>query len=90
MREQKKIKYHEIISLDFNVEKCHDNVYFKEFGYGYEIITKHLTKFIYLDWAKETQFCKLVRIDSDFNIKKEVPVYSLDQLNEIIDFFTDK
>jgi len=84
---QEKIKYREIMDLGFEEEVDSDNVYFDEFGYDYCIITKNLTKKIYLDWKKETQLCKLVRTDKTHNIKAEMPIKNIEHLKEIIDFF---
>ena len=90
--EQEKIKYSEVIDLGFTEDVQSDKVYFNEYGFDYCIITKELTKKIYLDWAKETQLCKLVRIDSPkhCNIKAELPIRNLDHLKEIINFFSDE
>jgi len=88
---QEKIKYFEVMDLGFNEAIQTDSVYFKEFGFQYAIISKELTPTISLDWEKETQLCRLIRIDNPTNghIKKQVPVNSLTELKEIIDFFTD-
>ena len=89
--EQEKIKYSEVIALGFTEDMQHDAVYEAEHGYSYCIITKELTKKIYLDWAKETQLCKLIRIDSskNCNIKAELPIKNLEHLKEMINFFSD-
>jgi len=87
----KKIKYSDVMSLGFKEQENADESYFNEYGYPYCIITKDLTKKIYLDWAKETQLCELVRMDSPktCNIKKRVQIKSLKQLKEIVEFFKD-
>ena len=89
---QEKINYSEIISLGFTEEETIDNIYFKEHGFDYVIINKYLTKNIYLDWAKETKLCKMVRIDSPktCNIKAEMPIINLAHLKELINFFSNK
>lgn len=89
---QEKIKYSQIMSLGFTEEEVYDKVYFQEYGFPYCIITKKLTKKIYLDWAKETQFAQLVRMkdDKECDIVKRMPIKNLEHLKEIIDFFTDK
>jgi len=89
---QQKIKYSEIMSLGFKEEETSDKIYFKEFGFPYCIITLKLTKKIYLDWAKETQLCQMVRIKDTKNcdILKRMPIKDLQHLKEIIDFFSDK
>lgn len=89
---QEKIKYREIIALGFREDVQNDQVYFEEYGFDYCIITKELTKKIYLEWAKETQLCKMVRIDNPkhCNIKAELPIRNLEHLKEIIKFFSDE
>jgi hypothetical protein len=84
----KEIKYGDIIDLGFEVEECNDPVYFKNHGFQYCIITKKLTKRIYIDWAKETKLCEMIRVDSEDNIKAKHPIKSLAELKYIIDFFT--
>lgn len=86
---QEKIKYRDIIGLGFTEEMQNDTVYKSIYGYPYTIITKDLTQNIYLDWAKETQLCKLVRIDNpeDCNVMAEMPIRNLKHLEEIIWFF---
>jgi len=88
---QEKIKYCEVIALGFTEEVQSDRVYYNQYGFDYCIITKELTKKIYLDWAKETQLCKMVRIDGPKhgNIKAKLPIRNLEHLKEIINFFSD-
>ena len=87
---QEQIDYNEIIKLGFNVDVQDDKVYFNRYGYDYCIITKDLTKKIYIDWEKETRLCTLTRINSPKNgsIEAEFPVQNLQHLKEIINFFT--
>ena len=90
--EQEKINYDEIMALDFKEEIQNDKIYFAKNGYDYTIITKKLTKKIYLDWDKETKLCELIRIDSPkkCNIKSKMPIMNLNHLKEIINFFNDE
>jgi hypothetical protein len=92
IHEQQKIKYKDIMDLGFSEEVCHDGVYLNEHGFDYCIITKYLTKKIYLDWAKETKLVELVRVDCprENNIVAKMPVTSLEQLKQLIKFFTDE
>lgn len=89
--EQEKIKYSEVIALGFTEDVQIDEVYYNQYGFDYCIITKELTKKIHIDWEKETQLCKMIRIDSPKrgNIKAELPIRNLDHLKEIINFFSD-
>lgn len=87
---QEKIQYHEIMNLKFKEEFASDSVYFNEYGFEYCIITKALTKKIYIQWAKETQLCDMVRIDKDGNVKSKMQIKDFTHLKEIIDFFSDE
>ena len=91
--DNKKIKYRDIMNLGFTEQICTDQVYFDQFGFDYCHITKDLTKKIYLDWEKETQLCKMVRVDTqkdDGVIKKQMAIRNIDHLREIVDFFSDE
>ena len=89
---QEKIKYKDIIDLGFEEVECSDSVYEAVYGYPYCLITKHLTKKIYLDWEKDTRRCKMIRIDSakTGNIMAETPIMNLEQVKTLIDFFSDE
>ena len=69
-----------------------DNVYVKQHGFEYTIITKQLTKKIHLRWEKSSRLCYIVRIGSvkEGDIKARHLVKGKEHLDEIIDFFTDK
>jgi hypothetical protein len=87
---QEKIKYSDIMNLGFKEVQCNDSVYEKEHGFPYCIITKKLTKVIYLDWQKDTKLCMMVRL---YNVKTgdiaaQLPIENLAHLNVVIDFFT--
>jgi len=90
--EQEKIRYSDVMDLGFKEEIGNDSTYFKKYGFDYAIITKYLTKKIYLDWAKETQLCEMVRIDSpkNCNIKAKLPIRNLEHLKEVVNFFSDE
>lgn len=89
---QEEINYSDIMSLGFTEQKCYDSVYYKQYGFDYCIIQKELTKEIYIEWQKSTRLCHIARInntdESDIMAKK--PIKDLEQLKDIIDFFTDK
>ena len=88
---QEKINYKTIIDLGFNEEFTSDKAYEDHHGFPYSIITKNLTKKIYLTWEKDTQLCKLVRIDSQKkgNILGEIPITNLCQVKTLVDFFSN-
>ena len=89
---QKQINYDEIIALGFNEEIAYDSCYEAEHGYAYCIITKNLTKKIYLEWQKDTKLCKMVRLSKPKtgDIGAELPIKNLDHLKEMINFFSDE
>ncbi|MEK0369717.1 MAG: hypothetical protein QQN55_00980 [Nitrosopumilus sp.] len=90
--QQEKINYDEIMSLGFAEEITEDSSYYTEHGFNYAIITKNLTKKIYLYWTKETKLCEMVRIDSPktCNIKSRMPIINLKHLKDLINFYSDK
>lgn len=89
---QEKIVYSEIMLLGFTETRQVDAAYYKQYGFDYCIVEKKLTENIYLDWAKETQLCKMVRIDNpvDCNIIKKILIRDLKHLKEIVEFFSDE
>lgn len=83
------IAYGDIMDLGFEEEFIDDEIFFDQYGYRYSIVSKKLTKKLELDWDKQTRICKLLRMDSESNIRKSIKIKNLDDLKEIIDFFTD-
>ena len=93
MKETKRqIPYDKIIALGFTEEVHDDTVYEAEHGYKYCIITKQLTKKLYLDWQKDTKLCKLVRLSKPKtgDIGAELEIEGLHHLEMIINFFSDE
>lgn len=85
---QQEIDYKDIIRLGFTEnEDTNDKVYFNKYGFEYVIITKQLTKDIYIDWPKETRLCEMVRTDSEGYIESTMPIRDLEHLEVLIDFF---
>ena len=87
---QDKIDYRTVINLGFNREDQTDNVFFKQYGFNWFIVTKKLTKKIYLDWDCTTRTVTLKRIDKDHNIIGSLDIESSQELEDIINFFKDK
>ena len=90
--EQEKIDYDKIMALGFTEEIGSDDVYYRQNGYEYAIVSKELTKTISLYWEKETKLCKLIRIDipKTGNIKAELPIMNLQHLKDLINFFSNE
>jgi len=89
---QEKINYREIINLGFTEEIVRDGVYFNQHGFDYAIIEKQLTPHIAINWAKETQLCEMYRVSrkSEGDIVARMNINTLEELKEIIKFFTTK
>jgi len=89
---QEKINYREIINLGFTEEIVRDGVYFNRYGFDYAIIEKQLTPHIAINWAKETQLCEMYRVSrkSEGDIVARMNINTLEELKEIIKFFTTK
>lgn len=86
------ISYKTILDLGFHIDETPtDIVYFEEYGYPYKIITKKLTKTIYLKWHQESRTCTLYRINSPKkgDILATMPVRDFDHLQDILAFFTN-
>ena len=85
---RQRINYADVVELGFNIQRGSDKVYFDEYGFEYEIITKNLSKRIYIDWDKVDGKAKLVSLAKDkYSIISERPVNNLIHLKEVIDFF---
>lgn len=86
------IDYADIMALGFSEEVSHNKVYFNQYGYDFVITTLYLTPKIYIDWAKETRLCKMVRLKKKTggDIENEMPIQDLRQLKDIIHFFKEK
>ena len=87
---QNKIDYKTVIDLGFEREDIKDNVFFKQYGFNWFIVTKKLTKKIYLDWDCTTRTVTLKRIHEDHNIIGSLNIESSQELEDIIKFFTNK
>ena len=85
---QQEIDYKDIVRLGFTENKDPDDkVYFNKYGFEYVIITKQLTKNIYLDWPKQTRICEMVRTDSEGYIESRMPIRDAEHLEVLINFF---
>ena len=88
---QNKIDYKTVIDLGFEREDQTDSVFYNEHGFNWFIVTKKLlSKKIKLDWDCNTRTVTLKRIDKNHNIVGSLDIESLEELKNIIDFFTNK
>jgi hypothetical protein len=79
--------YDKIMALGFKEEIAEDKVYERKFGYSYSIITKKLTKDIYLEYQKDTRDCKMVRVDKKGNIKAVLTLDSIKEVEILVAFY---
>ena len=87
--EQSKVDYKDVIARGFKRSDESDGVFFDQNGYNWFIVTKDLTKRIFIDWDCETHFLTLIRADKDGNIKGRIFLTGeLEELDRIIRFFT--
>ena len=87
---QEKIDYKIVIDLGFEREDQTDSIFYDQYGFNWFIVTKKLTKRTYLDWDCNTRIVTLKRIDKNHNIVGSLDIESLEELKNIIDFFTNK
>lgn len=89
---QEQINYSDIIELGFDEEVSDDKVYYNQFGYEYVIITKYLTRKIYLEWSKDERVVQMYRINNkrEMEVMATMQIRDLDHLKSIIDFYTKK
>jgi len=83
---QKKINYADIIALGFKEELTYDSVFEKIHGYPFVIISKKLTKNVYLEWRQDTRKCNGFAIDNKRkgNILYEFKVKNLKHLKKLL------
>ena len=81
------INYSDVIKLGFKRQDVNDNVFFRQFGYGYFIVTLKISNYIYFDWDCNDRTVKLIRVDNQQNIKGTIEVENLKHLVKLLDFF---
>jgi hypothetical protein len=85
------ILYHEVIDLGFKREDQSDNIFFKENGYEWFLVTKKLSKGLYLDWDCETHRVELIRwVPKDGDILNRRTLVTVEEIKDCIEFFTTK
>lgn len=84
---ENKIKYGDIMQLGFKEKLQNDSIYEYEFGFTYAIIQFKLKNKCILDYAKETQRCRLIKIDKDHNILESKENLELKEVQFLIKFF---
>lgn len=89
--EQKEIWYKDIVAAGFTFEEASCPTFEAQYGYPWCIVTKNLTKRVYLDWSQETRLVELIRINNnkDCDIKARMPIRDLAHMQELIAFFCD-
>ena len=87
---ENRIWYKDIKRLGFKEDPQTDDVYKDKYGYGYRIVTKQLTRTIYLDWERETGKCYLVRLKKGGkgDVANRMEIMDVESLESIMDFYT--
>ena len=83
----REINYSDVIKLGFKRQDVNDNVFFRQFGYGYFIVTLKISNQIYFDWDCNDRTVKLVRVDKEQTIKGRIEVQDLKHLVELLTFW---
>ena len=83
----REINYSDVIKLGFKRQDVNDNVFFRQFGYGYFIVTLKISNQIYFDWDCNDRTVKLTRVDKEQTIKGIIEVQDLKHLVELLTFF---
>ena len=88
--ETKRIWYADIIELGFSVDECKDNVFERQYGFPYRIITKKLTKKMALQYNQEDGTCEAHRTNKDGDILGTVHIHTIDGVKAFINFYKKK
>jgi hypothetical protein len=88
--ERQKVDYDEVISRGFKRKDQSDKIFYNQNGYEWFIVTKKLTKTIYIDWDCETHYLTLLRTDKEQGaiLGRIFLTGDLEELDRIIRFFT--
>ena len=87
---QQEIWYDNIQKLGFKEELQDDEIFEKQYGFPYKIITLKLAKGILVDWNQVTRTCQMIRLDKEATILGRIPIRNLDDLKTLIEFFLGK
>jgi hypothetical protein len=87
MEVQEKINYQDVIDLGFKRSDESDNIFFKQNGFDWFLVTRNLTKRIYLDWDCETHLVQMIRVDKEQTIKGRIYIKNLEEVERVIRFF---
>lgn len=83
----REINYSDVIKLGFTRQDLNDNVFFKQYGFGYFIVSLKINNQIYFDWDCNDRTVKLVRVDKEQTIKGAIEVQDLKHLVELLTFW---
>lgn len=83
----REINYSDVIKLGFTRQDLNDNVFFKQYGFGYFIVSLKINNQIYFDWDCNDRTVKLVRVDKEQTIKGRIEVQDLKHLVELLTFW---
>lgn len=83
----REIIYADVIKLGFKRQDVNDNVFFRQFGFGYFIVSLKINNQIYFDWDCNDRTVKMIRVDKGQSIKGVIEVQDLKHLVELLTFF---
>jgi hypothetical protein len=85
------ITYKEVMLLGFVREEKSDQVFYDQHGYNWFLVQKKLAKGFYLSWDCTEHTVELVRWNpKNGDILDRLPMYSVEEIEEIIEFFRKK
>jgi hypothetical protein len=80
-----------MIDLGFKRKDQSDSLFVDQNGYEWLLVEMKLAKGFYLNWDSETHQVELVRWrPKNGDILGRLPIFSMDELKEIIEFFKKK
>jgi hypothetical protein len=86
-----KFRYKDMIDLGFVQKQQYDNVFLDQHGYEWFLVEMKLAKGIYLTWDSETREVELVRWKPKTgDILGRMPMFSIEEIKEVIEFYKKK
>lgn len=85
------ITYKEVMEIGFVRKEQSDSIFRDQHGYDWFLVQKKLAKGFYLSWDCEERTVELVRWNPKTgDILGRLPMFSVDEIKEMIEFFRKK